>query len=115
MNLIDERNQLHQYLILELAFQSLQKDHPQLAKLKMKNIYLVMVDSLLKKLKSDYYKSKQLLKRRGIQVIGWHRTSEYFSDIQKRTAGDDLHLNYANQALKTAVEEELFKRLRQVK
>ncbi|MEX3623556.1 aconitate hydratase [Viridibacillus arvi] len=112
---IDERNQLHQYLILELAIQSLQKDYSQLSKLKMKNIYLMMVDILLKELKSDYYKSKQLLKRRGIQVIRWHRTSEYFSDIQIRTAGEDLHLNYANQALKTAVEEELFKRLQQLR
>ncbi|MBK3497193.1 aconitate hydratase [Viridibacillus sp. YIM B01967] len=108
---IEERNQLHQYLIYELAIQSLQKDHPHLEKLKMKNIYLVLVDVLLKDLKNDYYKSKHLLKRRGIQVIGWHRTSEYFSDIQIRTAGEDLHLNYAKQALKTAVEEELFKRL----
>ncbi|MEX3624946.1 aconitate hydratase [Viridibacillus arvi] len=112
---IDERNQLHQYLILELAIQSLQKDHPHLEKLKMKNIYLVLVDALLKELKSDYYKSKQLLKRRGIQVIGWHRTSDYFSDIQIRTAGEDLHLNYANQALKTAVEEEIFKRFQLIK
>ncbi|MGE7625510.1 hypothetical protein ACQKMD_21755 [Viridibacillus sp. NPDC096237] len=74
---IEERNQLHQYLIYELAIQSLQKDHPHLEKLKMKNIYLVFVDTLLKELKDDYYKSKHLLKRRGVQVIRWHRTSEY--------------------------------------
>ena len=34
-----------------------------------------------------------------------HFTSEYFSDIQIRNAGEELHLNYANQALKTAVED----------
>lgn len=49
---IEQRRKIHEFIILELAIQSLQKDYPVLATLKMNTVYLLIVDNLLK----NYYK-----------------------------------------------------------
>lgn len=101
----EQRQLLHQYLILDLAIQSLQKDYKTLEQLKMKAIYLPFVDGLMKSIKKDFFNLKRQLEKQKIRVVGWQRIDEYFSDVHVATAGEDEILRYANQALKTQVEQ----------
>ena len=100
----EQRQLLHQYLILDLAIQSLQNDYKTLEQLKMKAIYLPFVDQLLKSVRQDYCNLKRLLSKQKIRVVGWEQVDEYFSDVRIATAGEDEVLRYAKQALKMEVE-----------
>lgn len=101
----EQRQLLHQYLILDLAIQSLQKDYKTLEQLKMKEIYLPFVDRLMKSVRNDYFNLKRQLEKQHIRVVGWQQIDEYFSDVHIATAGEDEILRYAKQALKTQVEQ----------
>lgn len=101
----DERQLLHKYLLLELAIKSLQIDYSKLEAFKMKVVFLPMMDSLLKELRQEYFDLKRQLFQHRIRVVKWHPVDEYFSDVQVATAGNDVVLRYANQALKTQVEK----------
>lgn len=101
----DERSQVHEYILLDMAIRSLQLDYSALGNLKMSEIYIPIVDELLKSLRSDYYNKKRLLAKKNISVVKWIKIDEYFSDVIIKTAGEDVELRYANQALKTKVIE----------
>lgn len=101
----EQRRLLHQYLILDLAIQSLQCDYKTLEQLKMKAIYLPFVENLMKSVRQDYFNLKRQLAKQKIRVVGWRRIDAYFSDVRIATAGEDEVLRYANQALKTEVEQ----------
>uniref|UniRef100_UPI0020BF6F51 aconitate hydratase n=1 Tax=Lysinibacillus sp. D4B2_S17 TaxID=2941225 RepID=UPI0020BF6F51 len=73
---------------------------------------LPLMDALLKDLRQEYYDLKRQLTQQRIRVVGWHRVDEYFSDLQVATAGNDVVLRYANQALKTQVEKLLINHIR---
>lgn len=109
---IEQRRQIHQFIILELAIQSLQKDYPVLETLKMNTVYLLIVESLLKSVKNDYYNLKRVLKKQKIVVVKWEKVDEYFSDVIITTAGEDEVLRYAQHALKSDVEELLIGQLK---
>lgn len=100
----EQRQLLHQFLLLELAIRSLQHDYKMVEQLKMKVVYLPLLDTLLKRLQKDYFNLKRQLAKQKIRVVGWHRIDTYFSDVHIATAGNDTKLRYANQALKTEVE-----------
>lgn len=102
---LEQRELLHRYLILDLAIQSLQHDYKSLEQLKMGAIYLAFVDNLLKDIRQEYYNSKRLLTKDKIRVVKWIKVSEHFSDVVVATAGEDISMSYANQAIKTAVEQ----------
>lgn len=57
----EQRQLLHQYLILDLAIQSLQRDYKILEQLKMKAIYVPFVESLMKSVRQDYFNLKRKL------------------------------------------------------
>ena len=101
----EQRQLLHQYLIVDLAIQSLQCDYKTLEQLKMKAIYLPFVDRLMESVRQDYFNLKQQLAKQKIRVVEWSRIDAYFSDVRIATAGEDELLRYANQALKTEVEQ----------
>ncbi|MEK4170948.1 aconitate hydratase [Lysinibacillus sp. FSL L8-0312] len=101
----EQRQLLHKFLLLELAVKSLQIDYPQVEQFKMKEVFLPIMDSLLKTLRHEYFELKRQLGQQRIRVVGWTNVDEYFSDVQVATAGDDVVLRYANQALKTKVEK----------
>lgn len=101
----NERQLLHKYLLLELAVKSLQVDYYRLEQFKMKTVFLPMMDSLLKDLRQEYFHLKGELAQKRIRVVGWQLVDEYFSDVQVATAGNDVVLRYANQALKSQVEK----------
>lgn len=71
----------------------------------MKAIYLPFVDRLMESVRQDYFNLKQQLAKQKIRVVEWSRIDAYFSDVRIATAGEDELLRYANQALKTEVEQ----------
>lgn len=107
----EQRRLLHQYLLLDLAVKSLQHDLTVAEHFKMKRVFLPAMDALLKQLHKDYFQLKRQLAQQKIRLVGWHRIDDYFSDVQVATAGNDEVLRYANQALKTQVEELVNKHL----
>ena len=100
----EQRQLLHQYLIVDLAIQSLQCDYKTLEQLKMKAIYLPFVENLMKSVRQDYFNLKRQLAKQKIRVVGWRRIDAYFSDVHIATAGEDEILRYAKQALKNEGE-----------
>lgn len=108
----NERQLLHKYLLLELAIKSLQVDYYRLEQFKMKTVFLPMMDSLLKNLRQEYFHLKGELAQKRIRVVGWQLVDAYFSDVQIATAGNDVVLRYANQALKSQVEKLLMHHIR---
>lgn len=111
----EQRQQVHKYLLIELAIKSLQIDYPKVENLKMNKVFLPLVDSLLKELRQEYFNLKRQLSQQRIRVLGWTTVDEYFSDVQIATAGEDVVLRYANQALKTKVEQLIGEYLRKIK
>ncbi|MFJ6265568.1 aconitate hydratase [Lysinibacillus xylanilyticus] len=71
----------------------------------MSNVYLPILEKLLKDITQDYYNSKRLLAKDKIRIVKWEKIDEYFSDVHVATAGNDVVLRYANQAIKTQVEK----------
>lgn len=108
----EQRQQVHKYLLIELAIKSLQIDYPKVEQFKMNKVFLPLMDSLLKDLRQEYFELKRQLSQQRIRVVGWTTIDEYFSDVQIATAGEDVVLRYANQALKTKVEELIIRYLR---
>ncbi|MEB7455147.1 aconitate hydratase [Lysinibacillus sphaericus] len=101
----EQRRLFHKFLILEMAVQSLQRDFPVIENLKMGKVYLPILDKLLKDISHDYYDSKRLLAKDKIRLVKIEKIDEYFSDVHIATAGNDVVLRYANQAMKTQVEK----------
>lgn len=101
----EERRNVHQFILLEMAIKSLQHDYNTLENLKMSKVYFSIVDDLLKNLRTDYYNKKRMLAKQNIEVVKWIHIDQYFSDVVLKTTGEDVVLRYAKQALKTKVEE----------
>ncbi|MGE8037689.1 aconitate hydratase [Lysinibacillus sp. NPDC093692] len=101
---IEQRQLFHKFVILDMAIQSLQRDFKVIENLKMSKVYLPILEKLLKDITQDYYNSKRLLAKAKIRVVKWEKIDEYFSDVHVATAGNDVVLRYANQAIKTQVE-----------
>lgn len=102
---LQDRALLHKFLILELAIRSLQRDFSQLENLKLQVIYRGFTEQLLKQLYPMYYSQKQTLANKRIRVIRWRKIDEYFSEVLIATDGENLVLQYANNAVKTEVEQ----------
>lgn len=88
-----------------MAVQSLQRDFAVIENLKMSKVYMPILEQLLKAITNDYYNLKRLLAKDKIKIVRWEKVSEYFSDLTVTTIGNDEVMRYANQALKTQVEE----------
>ncbi|QDQ01179.1 aconitate hydratase [Lysinibacillus fusiformis] len=101
----DERELLHQYILLDMAIRSLQQDYSALENLKISKVFFPFVDDLLKNLRNDFYNKKRLLGQKKIRVVKWVKISEYLSEVTIATNGEDVVLQYAKQALKTQVEQ----------
>ncbi|ATP40682.1 aconitate hydratase [Solibacillus sp. R5-41] len=111
---IDHRQLVHEYLVLDLAVQSLQTDYSkmeQTEQMKMKKIYLPIIDNILKSVRNDYLNQKRLLAKDKIRVVKWVKIDEHFSDVVVATVGEDITLRYAKQALKTQVEQLIIGRM----
>lgn len=100
----EQRDLLHRFVIHDMAIQSLQRDYKVIESLKMGNVYLPILDKLLKTITNDYFNLKRLLAKDKIKVVKWEKIDEYFSDLTITTPGEDEVLRYAKQALKTQVE-----------
>lgn len=104
MMTFEQRDLLHRFVIHDMAVQSLQRDYKVIENLKMSNVYLPILDNLLKVISNDYYNLKRLLAKDKIKVVKWEKVDDHFSDLTVTTAGEDETLRYAKQALKTQVE-----------
>ncbi|MFJ7890438.1 aconitate hydratase [Lysinibacillus xylanilyticus] len=83
----------------------MQQDYAAIEKLKLSSIYLPSIDVLLKEIRNEMFKTKNLLQKEKIRVVSCTRIDEFFSDVQVTTAGNDEIFRYANQALKKQVEQ----------
>ncbi|MFJ3388840.1 aconitate hydratase [Lysinibacillus sp. NPDC086135] len=101
----EDRNDVYEYIKLDMAIRSLHHDYPSLEKLKMSKVYLNIIDGLLKNLRNDFYNKKRMLAKKNIEIVKWVNVSEYFSDVIIKTGGEDEVLNYAKQALKSHTED----------
>jgi len=101
----EQRQLVHKFLLLELAVKSLQIDYLKTEHFKLKNVFLPLMDALLKDLRNECFDLKRQLAQQKIRIVGWTKIDEHFSDAQIATAGNDVELRYANQALKTKVEQ----------
>ncbi|WP_405026857.1 aconitate hydratase [Lysinibacillus boronitolerans] len=110
----EDRQTLYEYIKLDMAIKSLQRDYDVLGSLKMSKVYLNIVDELLKSLRNDYYNKKRFLAKQKIEVVKWMKISEHFSEVTIRTPGEDEVHQYANQALKTHTEELIFTYLKEI-
>lgn len=108
----EERNILHQYIILDMAIRSLQQDYSSLEKLKMSNIFIPIADGLLKTIRNDFYNKKRMLNQKGISVVKWVKIDNLISEVTIKTLGEDVVLQYANQAIKTQVEKLIIEHLK---
>ncbi|MER2171371.1 MAG: aconitate hydratase [Psychrobacillus psychrodurans] len=111
----EERQLLHKYLLIDLAVKSLQIDYQKAEQFKMKVVFLPFIDTLIKDLRKEYIELKNQLAQQRIRVVEWRTVDEYFSDVQVATAGNDIVLRYANQALKTQVEKLLLTQIHNLK
>ncbi len=101
----EQRRMLHKFVVHDMAVQSLQRDFAVIENLKMSKVYMPILEQLLKAITNDYYNLKRVLAKDKIKIVKWEKVSEYFSDLTVTTAGNDEVMRYANQALKTQVEE----------
>ncbi|MGE7840153.1 aconitate hydratase [Lysinibacillus sp. NPDC093712] len=80
----------------------------------MAEVYIKIVDDLLKNLRCDYFNKKRMLAKQKIEVVKWIHIDEYFSDVVLKTPGENVELRYAKQALKTQVENLIFNYLKEI-
>lgn len=102
---LQERQELHQFIVLELAIKTLQKDFDQLEQLKLKTIYMTWTERILNTLYPIYQSQKRTLNEKQIRLIRWRKKDKFFSEVLIATGGEDIVLDYANQAIKAEVEE----------
>ena len=102
---LQERQALHQFIVLELAIKTLQKDFSQLEQLKLKTIYMTWTERILNILYPIYQSQKREFNEKQIRIIHWRKKDEYFSEVLIATSGEDIILEYANQAIKAEVEQ----------
>lgn len=106
----EQRKLFHKYLILDMALQSLQRDFLVIENLKLSKVYLPILEKLLDDISQECYNAKRLLAKDKIRLVKWEKIDEYFTDVHIATAGNDVVLRYANQAMKTQVEKLLISR-----
>ncbi|MFL1998485.1 aconitate hydratase [Lysinibacillus sp. 1P01SD] len=110
----DERRNVHEFILLDMAVKSLQNDYDTLGNLKMSKVYIEIVDVLLKVIRPDYYNKKRMLAKQKIEIVKWIHIDQYFSDVVVKNPGEDVVLRYAKQALKTQVENLIFQYLKEI-
>lgn len=108
---LENRPMVHELIVFDLAIRSLQQDYNKLDGLKMHAVYTRWTDFLMKELNESYMVQKRKLANKGIRIVRWVKIDVYFSDVTIATAGEDVVLRYANQALKTEVEQLLMEQL----
>ncbi|ATP39508.1 aconitate hydratase [Solibacillus sp. R5-41] len=107
---LEDRPIVHEFIVLDLAIRSLQQDYTKLEGLKMHAFYSRWTDLLMKNLNEAYIVQKRQLANKRIRIVRWMKIDAYFSDVIIATAGEDIVLRYANQALKTEVEQLLIQK-----
>lgn len=112
---LQDRELVHQLIILEYALRAVQWDYSKINDLKMGNAYLVFFDQLLTELTAEHIQVKTILASKQIRLIATKKLDAYFSIISVTTPGEDAHLQYANQVLKQDVYALLLKKIAKIR
>lgn len=102
---LDDRHRLHQFLMLELAIRYLKMDLDIFRTTKCSNVFVPFAENLLKDLLKQYDDEKRYFSSKQIRSLKWEKADDYFSQVTVATAGEDAVFKYANQAVKTHVED----------
>lgn len=102
---LDDRHRLHQFLMLELAIRYLKMDVDIFRTAKCSNVFVPFAENLLKDLLKQYNYEKQYFSNKKIRPLKWEKAGNHFSQVTVATAGEDAIFKYANQAVKTHVED----------
>lgn len=108
---IEDRHRLHQFLMLELTIRYLKIDLETMGTMKCANAFVPFTENLLQQLLKRYVHEKNYFSSKQIRLIKWERIDHYFSQVSVTTAGEDAVFKYANQAVKTQVEDILKKKI----
>lgn len=104
-----DRATLHDLIILDFAIKALQADYTKLHCLKMEQLYVRILEQLLKKLYQDFHPLRKQLASKKIRLVSYRKIDAYFCEIVVATAGEDLTLQYANKVIKQDVENILLR------
>lgn len=102
---LEDRHRLHKFLMLELAIRYLKIDLETIRTMKCANALVPFTEKLLQQLGKQYHSEQHYFGTKKIRLIKWERLDHYFSRVSVTTAGGDATFKYANQAVKTHVEE----------
>lgn len=106
---LQQRQQVHDFIVLDLAIRSLQHDYTRLTHLKLQTLYSYWLEVILRALNKQYQIQKKELASQQIQLVKYERLDAYFSEITITTTGDDAKFLYANNVLKQDVQTLLHK------
>ncbi len=102
---LEDRHRLHQFLMLELAIRYLKIDLETMNTMKCANAFVPFAEKLLHQLLQQYLQEQRYFSNKQIRLVKWEKLDPYFSQVSVTTAGEDAVFKYANQAVKTHVEE----------
>ena len=102
---LEDRHRLHQFLMLELAIRYVRMDLDAFGTMKCANVFVPFMENFLQHLIEQCQQEKQYFAQKQIRLIKWEKLDAYFSQVTIATAGEDAVFKYANQAVKTHVEE----------
>lgn len=102
---VNQRQQIHEFIVLDLAIRSLQHDFTQLKNLKLENLYTYWLEVILRTLTKQFQQQKQQLALQQLRLVTYRKIDHYFSEVIIATAGEDATLLYANNVLKYDVEQ----------
>lgn len=104
----EQRQHVHELIVLDLAIRSLQHDYTRLTPLKLEKLYVHWLDYVLEQFQKLFQHKKQTLATDNIRLVNYQRLDDYFCEITISTSGNDATLLYANEVLKQDVEKLLF-------
>lgn len=102
---VNQRQQIHEFIVLDLAIRSLQHDFTQLMHLKLQSLYIGWLEAILHTLQQQFQQQKNELAKQQLRLVTYRRVDQYFSEVIVATAGEDATLLYANNVLKKDVEK----------
>lgn len=105
---LNDRHRLHQFLMLELTIRYVKSDLAIIQTTKCTTFFTPVIEKLLNRLIQQHQREQRYFAKHQVKIIRWKRIDMYFSEVSVTTPGEDAVFTYANQAVKTHVEELLW-------
>ena len=107
----DERYLLHRYIVADLMHRTLMKDWQYIEPMKMAEVFSLWFEQQTITLRRECKLLKSQLQAKGLKILRLTVLDEYFCIYTIGTRGEDMDLQYAINALKSEVQDEVQKRL----